>query len=855
MEIDRRRARLSVLALLPAMLCAAVVARPQTPLSTNATEPYRFIAAHGRRAAIFGYAGKGLEIWGYPFQILDRYTVNFQPQGSPQILDGATLLTRIDVGPNQIVRLWTGPGFKVREKEFVPVDQPDAILRYEISGTTPVDIVIRILPQLNLMWPAAAGGQAIQWSDAVNGYVLSESTYGYQAVLASPQIAEHQPIVNSTRREDLGQTFTLHPQPQRDGVSMAAIYVALIAPGSGDAQTTVQQLMQHAAELQQDSAQDLEKWKANALSVTTPDEEINSAIAWADTDLYQSWACDAKIGCGAVAGFGPSRPMRRPQYDWFFAGDGMIAAEAMLDAGHNNRAREELAFIFRYQDATNGMIWHEISQSAALIDWNKYPYLFAHVDLTFQFLPTLAHYYAVTGDLEFLNSHWPAIERAFHFCQSMIDAQTGLPKIPAGKMGGDEQDRMSEDSGLSASWVTAADAFAQMASATGHSQEAASAAQMSKRARTAFAPRYWNDTEHFWISGYTVAGRAMTLRRSGPTEALSLHLLSASDENEMLDALAGAAFETDWGTRSLAADSPEYDPDSYSKGSVSALHTAGTAEAFWSAHRPLPAWQMWSSLIPWTTMDSPGAMHEVLTGSIFQPQVESVPQQTWSSAGFLSATVHGLLGIDIDAPANHLTLAPHRLPGGGLVEIAHLRVAKALVSASFEWSGQSVDVTLTNDGQPTHLELAPQIPLGASHLLVEVNGKRTAAAIHAWDEEQQAAIDLELAHGLTHCRFQYAGGVWVEVPRAQPQPGAGSREPRIRNIALHGSELTIQADIFSASDSSLTLETPWHIAAVDGGAATKLSPTRTRIQFAAATAPAGMPGYAATTLRIHFQQR
>ncbi len=836
--------------LLLAILCAAAAARPQAPVSTTDTGPYRFIAAHGRRAAIFGYAGRSLEIWGYPFQILDRYTVNFQLQGSPEIIEGANLLTRMEIAPDHVVRIWTGPGFKVRETDFVPLDQPGAILRYQVTGTSLIDIVIRWRPELNLMWPASAGGQSVQWSDAVHGYVISESTYGYQAALVSPQIAEHQPIINATRRETLTQTFTLRPQPQTGGESAATIYVALAQPGGPDPDAAVKQLADRAADLAQDAAKDLQKRKADSLSITTPDEEINRALAWADTNLYQAWACDEKIGCGAVAGFGPSRPARRPQYDWFFAGDGMIAAEAMLAAGHFSRAREELEFIFRYQNAANGMIWHEISQSAGFLDWAKYPYLFPHVDITFQFLPTLARYYAATGDLKFLNNHWPAIRNAFRFCQSLISAQTGLPLIPAGKMGANEQDRMSEDAGLSASWVAAAESYAQLARAAGHADEAESAAKMSQRARATFASRYWNSTEHFWISGYTVSGRAMTVRRSGPTAALNEHLLSSSNENEMLDALAGAAFQTDWGTRSLAADSPDYDPNSYSKGSVSALHTAGTAAAFWSAHRPLQAWQIWSGLIPWTTMSSPGYMEEVLTGEIFQPQVESVPQQTWSSAGFLSAAVHGLLGVDVDAPANRLTLAPHRLPGG-VVKLAHLRAAGALISASFEWHRQSIEATLTNDGQPIHLTLAPEIPLGASQLVAEVNGKRTTAAIKSWDEEQQAGIEFMLPHGATECRFQYTGGVWVEVPRAKPQPVDTSQELRIRDVSLHGLELAITADIRAGADSSLVLETPWRVADVEGGSATALSADRTEIHFA--TVP-GSARYVTVTLHIRFQQ-
>jgi hypothetical protein len=322
----------------------------------------------------------------------------------------------------------------------------------------------------------------------------------------------------------------------------------------------------------------------------------------------------------------------------------------------------------------------------------------------------------------------------------------------------------------------------------------------------------------------------------------------------MLDALTGAAFQTDWGTRSVAADSPEYDPNSYSKGSVSALHTAGTAAVFWSAHRPLAAGQIWSGIVSWAAVDSPGYMDELMTGEIFQPQVESVPQQTWSSASFLNTAIHGWLGVAVDAPANHLTLAPHRFPGGGLVKIAHLRAAGSLVSASFQWHGQSIDVNLTNDGEPIHLVLAPEIPLGATQVQVDVNGKRTAAVVDSWDEEQRARIELVLPRGITQCQFQYSGGVWIEIPRTQPQPGATSQELRIRKFALRESELTIEADIRTGGDSTLILETPWRIAAVDGGSAAGLSPTRIKIHVAPASAPAGAERYATKTVRVRFQQ-
>lgn len=837
---------------LPAIVCLlSLSAWPQDALSTTATEPYRFVAAHGHRAAILGYAGRSLEIWGYPFQILDRYEVDFQIPGSPKVLLGSDRLTRIEVDPDQIVRVWTGPGFMVRETEFVPLDQPDAILRYEITGTQPVDLVMRYRPVMDLMWPASAGGQEVRWSGTLPGYVLSESTDGYSAVLASQQIRSHQPIVNSTRREDLTQTFTLHPVPGAAGASEATLYVALLPPGEAEPAAALQKLRARESAWRDESAAQARAWNADGLSITTPDDAINRALAWAETDLNQAWACDAKIGCGVVAGFGPSRGQRRPQYDWFFGGDGMVATDALLATGHLQRARAELEFILRYQNPSNGMLWHEISQSAGFLDWSRYPYLYEHIDLTFDFLSTLGDYLAATGDTQFLSGHWAAIEAAFHFCQSLIAPDTGLPVIPANKLGANEQERMREDTGLSAAWVGAAAAFSRLAQATGHVDEAKDAAAMSARARGAFAQRYWEAAQHFWIEGYTVSGRAIDEKRSGPSAALAEHLLPAAEENEMLDALAGAAFESDWGTRSLAAGSPGYNPNSYSQGSVSALHTAETAAAFWDADRPLPAWQMWTALVPWIRLDSLGHMHEVLAGDVYQPQVESVPEQTWSSAGFLSAAVRGLVGVDVDAAAGRLTLAPRRFPGGGPVSVAKLRVGGSRVAAAFMWQEQGIDVVLTNDGAPIHLHLAPEMPLGALHLRATVEGKAAHATVEAHGQEEQATLDLLLSTGTTHCHFAYAGGVWVEVPRADPEPGTISSLPHFREVHWDGHNLTVNGDVAAGTAPSFILDTPWQVANVDGGSASRMAGSRTKIVFAPVTAPIGT--YQSTTVKIELR--
>src|SRR5947209_18362306 len=256
------------------------------------------------------------------------------------------------------------------------------------------------------------------------------------------------------------------------------------------------------------AAEDTKRFSASEIAkVTTPDAEVNRAISWAQVALEQAWTCNARLGCAVVAGYGPSRGSRRPQYAWYFANDGLLATEALLYEGNYKRAADELEFLFRYQKAEDGMMWHELSQSAGFLNWAKdYPYLYIHVDITFDFLTVLAEYNRTTADQAFLSRHWPATLKAYQYCLSTLNTGDGLPRVPADKMSGNEQERLTDELTLSAAWVKAAHAMSELAALMhdeGLSRQAESA---SLRARESIRSRYWDTTAHRWVSGFTSAG-------------------------------------------------------------------------------------------------------------------------------------------------------------------------------------------------------------------------------------------------------------------------------------------------------------------------------------------------------------
>ena len=780
-----------------------------------------------------GYPQSGLEIWGYPFQILSGYQVGFRQVGAAAEVEGRLLLRRVDYQMDSITRTYIGPDYLVREKLFVPLDQPAAVISYEVEGSRKIDIVVHFVPVLDLMWPGATGGQYSRWNGDAPGFVIAEPEREFSAVVGSPEIVAHDDTVNSTVRAESRLSFALRP---RSGSSAAAatanVFVVLNPAKAKDPAASLHTLSADLRQLRSAAAANVEALQSSSLRIHTPDETVNRDLAWAEAALDQAWVCSPLLGCGIVAGYGPSRDARRPQYAWFFAGDGLVATNALISAGEYTRAREELAFIQRYQDPVTGMIWHELSQSAGYIDWSKYPYMYVHVDISFDYLATVARYVAISGDAAFAQEQWKSIASAYRYCQSLIGRDDHLPHIPQDKEASDEQHRPADDLGLSAAWIDAASGFAELAGVTGHTQQIEPALEQADLTRRSIPLHYWNSARNFWLDGHTHGGEPIFRQALGPTKLVVQHVFSAQQNAVLLDQLASADFQTDWGSREVASTASDYDPYSYGAGSVSALGTSAVATTFWQAHRPESAFALWNAVMQWNSLDSLGHLHEVLAGNFYHEQTESVPEQTWSSAGLVDATVRGLFGLEVDGLHNRLRLAPHLPAEWEQVSVENIRLPHSLLAVTLTHSITSLDLDISNEGPATSMSFEPEIPLGAHLLAANYEGRVIDAPVEASPGDAHAKMTLDVPSGVSHCRLSFEGGVSISLPRPILRVGDPSSNLKLISLHLSGNVLSIDADVPTYGSSTLSILTPWKIIAQQGATVHSLRPNEYRIEIA-----------------------
>ena len=794
----------------------------QTNLTLQADSPAHFMTAHGRRAWAGGYANGGMEVWAGALQIASDVHAEFRRAGDVTVIQGNEIVSSIEVAPAYISRTYSGPDFSVTEQISVPLDARAVMFRYTVRSARPVQVLVRFDPSLNLMWPAALGGQEIRW-DKRSGYLLTDAGRQFAAIVLAPGATAHDEPLNRTRDPQDGE-FAVALDPQTPQVLFAEVNVY---PRERELDiSAAERLLQSSSTWQEQDAKHYRDVLASDVEFETPDAQLNRALAWAEIALDQNWFCNDALGCGYVAGYGPSRRNRRPQYAWFFAGDGMVALHGALAVGDLEHAREEIRFIAKYQDPQSGMIWHEITQSAPYLDWRgKYPYMFVHADLTYPYISAVADYIRASNDRAFLQEIWPSVQKAFAYGRSLVDAD-GLPKIPEGKEGANEQNPLREELGLSAGWVEACGDYAHLAELMGQSESAHEAHELASKARTNFAQRYWDRERNFAIQGYQRNGEKTLARGLGAIAAVNDGLFSDAQSAHVLDQIASWRFQSDWGTRSVAVGEPGYDPTGYAHGSVWGISTADVAQACWAAHRPDIAWQVWRTLIPWSTIDSLGHMDEVLAADTYGPQLESVPEQSWSSTAFLSTALRGLFGLEIDAEKNSLTLAPHLPADWDHASLRRVKVGNATLDFSFHQTMNALTLNVENSGAPVRVLYRPEIPLGARAVTATIAGKKSAVRVETNAEDEHAVLDFDARHGKSEITIRYRDGIGIVMASANPSLGQPSSAMKLTSVALEGTTLKLGVDEEPGRDNEFEIRTQRSIRSSEHARVQRLGPDR-----------------------------
>jgi glycogen debranching enzyme len=748
--------------------------------------PGKYFDATGHQSAVLGWQNGRFEAWLYPIKVLHDFHLEFRMQGALEPVDGDGLIAQVITRPESTTLVYVDPSFTVRETIFTPDDEPAIVILFDVDTAKPLTIKALFAPDFQPMWPASFGGQYSYWVKQDKAFGLTDAMNLPTALVGSPAATAYTEFVG--HRLASGETeFEMRVTPDEARSSLIPVVMSLGMKNLEQAESVYSKVAHDIPALYAARVDAAREFLARTTQIETPNPEFNRAWLWAKLSLNAGWVCHPRMGCGLVAGYGPSGASQRPGFDWWFGGDALMNSWALEDYGDLGGALQALRFLRQHQRA-DGKMMHEMTQSVDLVDWfGKYNFAYYHADTTPMYLYALDQYWRRSGDRKFLAEFWPSAQKAYAYCLSTLDSdglmdntKAGLAAVEVGVL----RDKVVKDVYLESFWLAALGSMHDMAAAMGDSQAASDAAERLALADRSINAQWWNAKSDTIAFGLTAHGRQALFEGSWPAVMLALapQTIGAQRAFEATAAFARPDLASDWGSRWLSNRNPLYDPLSYNNGSAWPFISGLVAMAQYRHDQPLAGFATWSAIAQLTGIVKPGALPEQMTGDRYVAQSRAVPHQLFSTMGVVVGLARGVLGLDPDAVRGEFDFRPALPADWPSVRFSNFNFGAHKLSGEILQSPTALRLALDDDSaEPLDVRFEPALPWGAHVTRVLVDGK--PAEFRQLDSSalSRASVGFRLERHAT-VAIEFSGGIAIVPAAPHPEPGDRSEQLKILRV-------------------------------------------------------------------------
>ncbi|HXG95292.1 MAG TPA: GH116 family glycosyl hydrolase [Blastocatellia bacterium] len=808
-----------------------------------------FFDVVGRRSAVFGYENRALEAWIYPLKILDDFNLAFNLEGYPLDINGPDVQVGINVRPEATIFTYSHAAFTVRQIIFAPIEEPSIIVLLDVQSVLPLTVTGSFRPKLRLMWPAGLMTAYIGWDDKNHIYTIGEETNRFVGIVGSPAARDVSVMPYQEEPRDVPIKFKIEATPELLKTHFIPIVIAGSAEGREKARANYDRALISAQSLYEKNVAYYERLLNNTATVTTPDERLNTAFAWAKIGVDKGIATNPQLGTGLLAGFRTSGESERPGFAWFFGRDAMWTALAITSYGDFLSTRTALDFLKQFQ-REDGKIPHEISQSAALIPWFRdYPYPWASADATPLYIIAHADYWRASGDAEFIRKNWDSILKAYRFTAATDTDGNGLienTRFGHGWVEGGALYPPHEEIYMQGIWIEALRGLAEMADAMKDATLASQARAAAERTRSAMEKTYWLADRGFYAFATSQPRATPREAEPGPNRErrqARLNELSRArliDEDTVLpavplwwrtlednraqseiDHLGSGHVATDWGARIITNESRLYDPLSYHYGSVWPLFTGWSAMAAYRYGRPHVGYQALMANALLTFEGALGYVTELLSGDFNAAFGRSSHHQVWSEAMVVTPLLRGLLGIEASEAGNALTFAPSLPADWNHIAVGNVAMKDARYDLSLDRSSGRETIKISqrgssSAGRSARLIVAPAFPLDAQVHSVTVNGRAAKFEVKRMGDVQRAEVIVDAPEQSTEIVFVYDEGTEVYVMPDMLKPAQSNEGLRILRSRADAKSLRLIVEGLGGRAYTLSARTPRRLGEVSG---------------------------------------
>ncbi len=763
--------------------------------------PHQYVGVIGRAAAWLGSETGEAELWVHPLKLATDFQLDFRIPDYVEPIRGADVARTVEIRPELATITYSHATFTIRQHILAPLDDPGLLVLLDVETFRPLEVIVSFQMVFQYAWPGAFGGQYVFWNATERAFILSESLRQRNGVIGSPwaSTASSHP---AHALPDAPNTFVIPIDTIRAAQEFVPIGIAASIARRDSVLALYRRLIADAEQLYAEKLAHVTALLDQSTSIDTPDDQLDLAVAWSKINLDESFVCNPDLGCGLVAGWGPSGTSTRPGFGWFFGGDAAINSFAMQATGLWPQVAQGLRFLARYQ-RDDGKIPHEISQAAARIPWfSDFPYTYYHADTTPYWIVALWRYWRASGDHALLEELWPAVQQAHAWCLTRETDGDGIVENGPGNLGAIEIGALGEgihqDIYLAAVWIEALRALEELAGAQGDVTRARQAAEIRAKALETLNDRYWREREGHHAFAILTSGGTNDNLTVWPATAAAFRLLEDARADRTLTKLATDSITADWGARILSTGSSLYDPMHYNNGAVWPFVTGFVIWGQYNYRRPWSAFGLIDALKQVTFDWARGRHPELLSGLYYRPLDTAVPQQFFATSMLLSPVMLGLLGWEPDAPKASARLAPQLPPHWDRVVVRNLKVGETSLDLVLTQEAGRVGVDIERSGPEIALEVRLPTPPGARDHQLDVTAMNAVGTEQVLRRPREIQVTQVFRLSGEHATLQltWSGGLTVEPPTPDLEPGQRSAGLRVLDFRGDGGtwNLTVEGD-------------------------------------------------------------
>ena len=839
------------LCLLAVLLTIAVVAAAQQPSASlelsRTIRTWEFLPVVGTRAGLFGDETGRFEAWVYPLKIFRDFHLIFHL--GDRDLPAASIARTLTVKPESASILYVGDSFRVRETMCVPVQEPGAIIQFEVETEQPLEVEAVFTGDFQLEWPAALGGTYVDWDPMQQAFVFGEETRKFAALVGSPTGAGAMLAYQTNYSASHDNSFRFGVTQK--GKETKTLVIAASVNGRAEAQATYRRLLGAYPKSLHSSGDYYRDYLSKTVQLELPDPALQQAYDWARISTVQGLVNNPYLGTGLVAGYRTSGESQRPGFAWFFGRDAMWTSFALNAEGDFATARAAIDFISKYQ-RDDGKVPHEISQSASLVPWFKeYPYPYVSADATPLLIIALDDYVAQSGDLDFARAKWDSAWRAYQFMRSTYDAQ-GLAQnagIGHGWVEGGPLLPVKNEYYQAGLVVEALDALSDIARRVGKEDVSKQVAGEFETKQAALDQAYWSPEKKSYAFALNRENQRVDELSVLTTVPMWFGLPDAGHANDTITQLASADHQTDWGMRIISQKSKIYDGSGYHYGAVWPLFTGWASVGEYKYHRELPAYENLRANALLGLDGALGHFTEVLSGDYYQSFATSSPHQIWSSAMVVSPILRGMFGLLADAGKHQITFAPHVPADWTTFAIRNVRVGDDRVDFQYHKTADRIGVDVIRSGSADcWIEFSPAFSLRTQIVAVELNGHPTPFKLQPNQNDQHVYVRFPAHEGKNELTIRVKNDFGLSISNTLPELGSASRDIRVLSQSWNSAktELTLTISGLAGGRYEMGVWNPSQVSSVDGASLTKAG----KLEIQMPDNPDG--GYVEQRVVIHF---